>query len=289
MQTVSAVERAQSWASSLWNAAAPRWTGREGQDRNFRTYVVHPALRDTLRERFPGRELSVIDLGCGDGAFLDDPENRELIGNGGVYCGVDVSGDLLAVARNRHPDLPSLFIRGDLSDPATAGSIARTGISWDAALSVFVVQEMPDAARLFDTLGRIVRPGGVALVLTVLPSFGDWLRNEGHMPVEEDLVPDEGGNAAFWRWAGRYPIVDEPREPFYLPYFHRTGDDYRTAFRNAGFHDVEMREIPGEQARKTLNSRGISPFAPSGTNVYWPRMGEGPSALLAIAAKGSDA
>ena len=288
MCSESSIVRARSWAASLWDEASRRWTGREGQDRNFRKYVVHPALRVAFRERFPGRDLSLVDLGCGDGAFLDDPENRELIGDGGVYCGVDVSGELIAAAQRRHPEVLSLYIRGDLSDPETVERVVRTGIVWDAALSIFVVQEMPEAVSLLDTLARILKPGGLALVLTVLPSFGDWLRDEGHMPVEEDLVPDGGGSPGFWRWAGRYPIVDEPREPFHLPYFHRTVEDYRAAFGNAGFRDIEMREIPGDHARDDLTACGMSPFAPSETNVYWPRMGGAPSALLVIAVKGSD-
>lgn len=286
MNTESIYTRARAWASSLWDASAPRWTGREGQDRNFRTHVVHPALRDVLLKRFPGGGISLVDLGCGDGAFLDDPENGELLGSEGVYCGVDVSERLLATARARHPEAGAVFVHGDLSDPDTAERILRIGVTWDAALSVFVVQEMPEPVPLLDTLGRILAPGGVALVLTVLPSFGDWLKENGHMPVENDLVPDNEEFPRPWRWAGRYPIVDEPREPFHLPYFHRTVDDYRVAFLDAGFQNIEMREVPDGHVRKALNARGISPFSPSETNVYWPRMIESPSALLIVAVKG---
>jgi hypothetical protein len=80
--------------------------------------------------------------------------------------------------------------------------------------------------------------------------------------------------------------VDDPREPFFLPYFHRTEEDYRDTFLRAGFAVREMRGIPGPETRGMLRERGISPFIPFETNRYWPLIAEEPSALLIIAVKG---
>jgi 2-polyprenyl-3-methyl-5-hydroxy-6-metoxy-1,4-benzoquinol methylase len=86
MPSSSRLSRAESWAASLWETARGRWSGREDQDRNFRLHVVHPAVRSVLRKHFPEGGVRVLDLGCGDGALLADPENRELL-RSGSYLG----------------------------------------------------------------------------------------------------------------------------------------------------------------------------------------------------------
>jgi len=286
MRTSSLLDQAESWAASLWEAARDRWPEREGQDCNYRLHVVHPTVRSVLRKYLPERGFSVLDLGCGDGAFLDDPENRAMIGNDGSYLGVDVSTELIGRACTRHGGDRVRFLEGNLGDSSTADRISGTGIVWDAALSVFVVQEMPDAGQFFALLGRILPAGGLAVTVTVHPSFGEWLRNEGRMETADRLAFSRPEAPELYRWAGRYPIVDDPREPFFLPYFHRTEEDYRDTFLRAGFAVREMRGIPGPETRGMLRERGISPFIPFETNRYWPRIAEEPSALLLIAVKG---
>jgi SAM-dependent methyltransferase len=275
----------ETWASSLWNDASPRWTAREGQDKAYREYVVHPAVRSALENAGRARGLNIIDLGCGDCSFLDDPENRAMIGNEGMYLGVDVSSELIGKACAHHGGERVRFLEGNLDDVSLAEPIRAMGIEWDAALSVFVVQEMTDIGPFFSLLGKILTAGGRVLTVTVHPSFGDWLRAEGRMEVEDRLAPEEAKIPGGYRWAGRYPIVDEPREPFFLPYFHRTIKDYRDAFHRAGLEITEMSGIPDSDTRADLRSRKISPFTPFETNLYWPRIAEEPSALLIAAVK----
>jgi hypothetical protein len=105
------------------------------------------------------------------------------------------------------------------------------------------------------------------------------------METADEFALDGAAAPELWRWAGRYPIVDEPREPFYLPYFHRTVNDYRMAFQLAGFSVLNISEIPEAGDRILLKEKGISPFIPFETNRYWPRIAEEPSALLIVAVK----
>lgn len=271
-------DHAGIWAASLWDDAASRWTEREGQDRNYRLHVVHPAIRKILRERFPDGGIRLLDLGCGDGSFLDDAENAALLRDG-AYYGVDVSPELVGRAEEKHHGPGRTFGIADLAAPGD-GLLPGGENAWNCALSVFVVQEMPDLTVFFERLWRIAAPGTCVIVVTVHSAFGGWLRDAGRMP-EAGLDPGED-----WRWAGRYPIVDEPREPFYLPYFHRTEEDYRAAFERAGFRIRDVRGIPDGDERARLRAEGISPFIPFETNAYWPRMAEGPSGMLILAERG---
>lgn len=285
MDSKSFVIDARSWAFSLWAEAANRWSGREGQDRNYRMHVVHPALRSVLLERIPSRGLHILDLGCGDGSFLDDMENKKLIADGGSYFGVDASCELVDAAFARHRKANIRFLMCDINDLETEIRIVHLRTKWDATLAVFVLQEMPDIESFFHLIGRVVPPGGLAIAITVHPSFGDWLRETGRMETADEFAREGAAAPELWRWAGFYPIVDEPREPFYLPYFHRTVDDYRMAFQRAGFSVLNICEIPDSGDRIMLKEKGISPFIPFETNRYWPRIAEEPSALLIVAVK----
>jgi SAM-dependent methyltransferase len=285
MRTPSHREHAGEWAASLWSAASDRWAVRGNQDRNYRIHVVHPAVREVLGTLMRGEKIDLLDLGCGDCAFLDDPENRAMIGNGGSYLGVDISSEMIRNARLRCGGERVRFIEGDVADPSTVGLIGGAGTEWNVSLSVFLLQEMPDAGPFLSMLGRVLADRGVAVAVTVHPAFGEWLRDAGHMETARERQSRPGVPEAF-RWAGAYPIVDEPREPFFLPYFHRTEDDYRAMFRNAGFEVIRTVGIPDTETRDRLHRAGISPFVPFETNRYWPRIAEEPSALLIVAERG---
>lgn len=81
------------------------WNGEDGQRLRF---------RQLLTLIVPGQACSVNDLGCGYGAlrdYLDD------LGCPVSYTGYDISGDMLAVARQRHPDISrNQFVRAAAPD-----------------------------------------------------------------------------------------------------------------------------------------------------------------------------
>lgn len=281
----SLFSRAESWAASLWDVARDRWSDREGQDRNYRIHVVHPPVRSILRESFPENGIRLLDLGCGDGSFLDDPENRALLQNG-AYLGVDISPELIRQASERYSGSVYSFQKGDLSDPETAKQLLNGKRSWNSLLSVFVIQEVPDVGAFLANIARITVPGSLAIVVTVHPEFALRLRETGAMNVE--CCFDEYKDNPNWQWAGQYPIVDDFKMPFYLPYFHRSIDEYQMLFRRAGFSIREMRGIPDAEGLADLYKKRISPFIPFDTNCYWPRIGEGPSALIITAEREAD-
>ena len=56
-----------------------------------------------------GEGLSVLDLGCGNGALT-----KELADRGHDAAGMDASEELLEIAREKYPDIS--FFRGDAAD-----------------------------------------------------------------------------------------------------------------------------------------------------------------------------
>ena len=288
MNVDASIEQAEVWAAKLWRDSVNRWSNRTGQDISYREHVIHPALNAILHERFHGWGFRLLEVGCGDGFFLGHGVGCAITGEGGAYLGIDLSGELIDHARKRCPDPNIGFMRLDISAEYAAEAVRETG-TWDCMQSVFAVQEIPDLPGMLANLRSIATPGMFVVIVTVHPDFGQWLLDNGHMS-RALLAGDNGSGLALhpdsvsWRWAGTYPIVDEPREPFHLPYFHRTIDDYRAYLARAGFRVDSIRELPDPAHQiPQLVERHISPFYNFDTNVYWPRIAEGPSSIAIIA------
>ena len=89
----------------------------------------------------------VIDLGSGSGVFT------QLLAQRGYQCvGLDISGQLLAVGRRKHPDIP--FVQADIE------KLPFKPESFHGALLSGVVHHFPDPSVCAAEVFRILRPGG---------------------------------------------------------------------------------------------------------------------------------
>jgi arsenite methyltransferase len=113
----------------------------------------------------PGLDgATVLDLGCGTGR--DSYLISRLVGEHGRVIGVDMTPSQLEVA-NRHRDYHARafgharsnasFLAGDLADLAALG-IADDSI--DVVVSNCVLNLVPDKARAFAEIMRVLKPGG---------------------------------------------------------------------------------------------------------------------------------
>jgi SAM-dependent methyltransferase len=103
----------------------------------------------------PGEGRRALDVGCGAGATTLDMARR--LGPNGRCVGVEVSGPLLALARERaqaEPSLDARFIQADAQDHAFAPG------GYDVILSRFGVMFFPDPDAAFANLRRALRTGG---------------------------------------------------------------------------------------------------------------------------------
>lgn len=116
--------------------------------------------RVTLQALLPlvPSEWTVADLGCGTGnaAELLAPVVRRVIA-------VDQSEPMIAAARKRLERFDNVeFVRGDLERlPIADGEC-------DAAVCVLVLHHIPDPGVVCAEMARVLRPGGVALIVDMV-------------------------------------------------------------------------------------------------------------------------
>jgi SAM-dependent methyltransferase len=126
-----------------WGLKARDWAKLEVQ--------MRPSYEETIRRAGIGAGHSVLDVGCGSGAFL-----RVAADHGAAVAGLDASAALLELARERvpHADLT----QGDLQHLPYAddGFDAVTGFC-----SFFFADDMVEALR---EAGRVAKPGAPVVI-----------------------------------------------------------------------------------------------------------------------------
>jgi ubiquinone/menaquinone biosynthesis C-methylase UbiE len=109
----------------------------------------------------------VLDVGCGNGAYLATLRARR---HRGHLCGADLSVGMLRSARHA-TDGPLLV--GD------AQGLPFADHAFDVALAMHMLYHVPDRAVALTELRRVLRPDGVALVVTNFAS---------HLGALNDLI-----------------------------------------------------------------------------------------------------
>jgi SAM-dependent methyltransferase len=116
--------------------------GVAGAPRSRRYF--HEYLARVLRARIPAGQR-VLDVGCGGGDLL-----AALAPSRGV--GIDLSGTVIAAAREAHPEPTLTFHRGDGADPAL---LKELGGPFDVVLMVNVVTNLADVQGAFEAVASV--------------------------------------------------------------------------------------------------------------------------------------
>ena len=126
-----------------------------------RRQIVYEALGARAGEH-------ILDVGCGPGFY--SRELLDLVGSGGSVTGVDVSPQMLAVARRRSDGFANAsFQEGDATAlPVDSGR-------FDRALSVQVLEYVADVPAALAEIHRALRPGGRVVIWDV-----DWATVSWH-------------------------------------------------------------------------------------------------------------
>lgn len=95
------------------------------------------------------RPGTVLDCGMGPGRLL-----VELAQRGWTVAGVDVSREMVTLARSRLPEAAERLLHGSME------SLPFPAASYDAAVSTGVLEYVDDVPRALAEVERVLRPGG---------------------------------------------------------------------------------------------------------------------------------
>lgn len=153
--------------------------------------------------------LTVLDAGCGNGHVA-----RIFADRGANVVGVDISSRLIALAQDKNSSRRIEYIVHDLSKP-----LPQYVHHFDLVVSNLVLSDLYDHVGFAQTLGSVLKRTG-RLVLSMNNPYSAVTRNK----VENYF---DSGKAV--RYEG---LASKGVQVFY---FHRTLEEYITAFRDAGF------------------------------------------------------
>jgi arsenite methyltransferase len=185
-----------------------------------RRRIVREALAAAPAER-------ILDVGCGPGFYC--AELLESVGPSGAVVGVDSSPAMLALAARRCAEHDNVELR-----EADATALPVADASFDAAISVQVLEYVADVSAGLAELYRAVRSGGRVLVFDI-----DWETLSIH--AEDQALTDRVLRA----WDEHLAHRSLPRT---LP----------ARLRAAGFRDVRMTAHPFATAAFDRDSYGAA-------------------------------
>ena len=200
-----------------WSDLSEWWLSEIVDDPAYEE-VVTPLLLQTLQPE-PGR--TYLDLGAGEGRVM-----KNVARVGAAVFGVDINRELAHRATSSGPvvigRLPDLgFIRDDSSD---------------GAFCVLVIEHLNDHELLFRETSRVVKPGGVFVLVMNHPT---WTA-PGSTPITD--IDGE----TLWRPGGYFSrgTTEEPAGDARVIFHHRSMADLLNAAAASGWSLEEMIEAP---------------------------------------------
>ena len=119
-----------------------------------------------LLERLRGSWHTYLDLGCGDGVLLDALNKRGMFDGKSVFA-VDLSETRMQLVKQINPSFTCLVDSADQVQEVQDGAI-------DVLVSTQVIEHVPSDERMVAEIHRLLKPGGLAYVSTVLKRWYGW-------------------------------------------------------------------------------------------------------------------
>lgn len=143
-------------ASASWGSVADWYDKHLSGTDTYHEKVILPNL---LRLVGPKKGETILDVACGEGYFT-----RAMSERGATLTGVDVSEELIGVAKKKSPD-----ISYHVGSAEKLSMIANNSL--DKTLCVLAIQNIGDAARVFVEVARTLKPAGSLHLVMNHPAF----------------------------------------------------------------------------------------------------------------------
>jgi len=236
-------------APTSWGGVADWYDGLLGEEDTYQKEVILPNL---IRLMAPKAGMHVLDLACGQGFF-----SRALAATGAKVTGVDISPELIEIARSKSPvsksGVPSFAV-------SPADHLPRVdGATFDAILISLAIQNIENLQGTFDECARVLKPEGRLFVVMNHPAFrvpkrsgwgwddvakSQYRRVDAYLSEsKEEIVMNPGkeaAKAAATAFAGKEVVAKEGSAKTVS--FHRPLQLYFKKLQKAGFAVSRLEE-----------------------------------------------
>ncbi|MCK5131407.1 MAG: class I SAM-dependent methyltransferase [Candidatus Sabulitectum sp.] len=207
----------------FWNRVADDWDTQVG-DQGDSNRILNS---DPVLWKFAGdvSGLNVLDAGCGTGYL-----SRKLLSRGATVIGVDFSEKMIDVARSKGSDI-------DFRVDSCCSLATIDDGSLDMVISNYVLMDIPDLDGTMSAFNRVLREGGVAIVIFSHPCFPQG----GATHSNDRTISQYNWSFPYFK---RQKRIDPPWGHFTSEFiwFHRPLSDYWKAFNLSGFDVVDLEE-----------------------------------------------
>jgi ubiquinone/menaquinone biosynthesis C-methylase UbiE len=129
-------------------------------DSRLRRFLYRP---DRLADQYVKPGNRVLDFGCGPGFFTREFAKR--VGDTGTVIAVDLQEEMLRILREKlGPEGLLPRIKTHRCNPDSLALSPQRDGNIDVAFMIFVVHEVPDAAKLFQEVSTLLVPGGLLFI-----------------------------------------------------------------------------------------------------------------------------
>jgi SAM-dependent methyltransferase len=156
-----------------WDAIADDWVHHADQN-DYRNDLLMPFMLELLGNV---RGVALLDLGCGEGGY-----SRALAARGAKVVGVDGSSRLIAIARERAPEIQYVVANANALDAIDSDSFQIVM----ASMSLMDIEDYEGAVR---EAWRVLRSGGRLFMSITHPCFSP--------PVSGWIKTGDGGLDVF--------------------------------------------------------------------------------------------
>lgn len=150
--------------NTSWGGVAKWYEHTVGKDDSYHKELIYPYL---LRMASPKKGEQVIDIACGEGSFAYELLKKEC-----VVCGVDISKELIDMAKLKSPQGSFLVLNAD-----DLSSIKEK--KFDKAFIILALQNIKNANQVICEVSKILKEKGrLYIVLNHpcfrIPQFSHW-------------------------------------------------------------------------------------------------------------------
>jgi SAM-dependent methyltransferase len=206
-------------------------------------YLAYRDLPAIVAEHVTGTRA--LDFGCGTG------RSTKFLRKLGVdVTGVDVSEDMLRIARGTDPDGDYRLVPGDNFDQLDVGS-------FDLVLSAFTFDNIPGAmkARIFGDLGKLLTPKGAIVSIVSSPEIytHEWA---------SFTTKDFPENASARSGDMVRIVVTDHKDGRPVEDILWTDESYQAVYREAGLKAIQVLKplAKGDEAYAWVNETTIAPW-----------------------------